>query len=150
MPVIKPVWLVLALLPPAVSVELPNAMVPAPAIEPIVWAKLARSQVARLSTVIVEVAGRMLIAPLFRVPPLTVVPPVCRFPAGNTTVPPPSFVSAPVDAAMAPSKVSVPVETSIDEVLLLASVIQWLFTLAAPLRSKVPPSSATTLVPRLA
>src|SRR4051812_33062470 len=74
-PEIAPENVVDVLLPPAVSVALPNVMEPAPAIDPAACAKLFRLKVAPDATVMSDVAAIRLAAPNVSVPALTIVGP---------------------------------------------------------------------------
>ncbi len=75
-PDIVPANVVLLLLLPVVSVAEPSVTLPAPASEPMVWLKLARSRVAPPATVNALLAAKALIAPACSVPPRTAVRPV--------------------------------------------------------------------------
>ena len=102
---------VLELFAPVVNVALPSTMlllVNALAIEPTVSEKLFRFQMAPELTTTAVVSASTPAAPLRRVPSLTVVVPVCWLAPErvNTVVPPTSFVSAPVVAALAPLSVT--------------------------------------------
>ena len=65
-----------ALSPPAVSVAVPNVILPAPAIEPAVSAKLLRLKTAPAATVMSDVAAMRFAAPSRSVPALMLVAPV--------------------------------------------------------------------------
>ena len=102
-PAIAPENVVLVLLP-VVSVAEPSVTLPAPASEPMVWLKLARSSVAPDATVNALTAENAFAAPACSVPALTAVAPEYVLLAVRVVVPAPICTNEPAPE-MTPLKV---------------------------------------------
>ena len=86
----------LVLSPFVVSVAVPSVTLPAPASEPMVWLKLARSSVAPEATVNALLCAKAFAAPACSVPALTAVAPEYVLMPDSVSVPVPIFVRPPV------------------------------------------------------
>ena len=105
MPDIVPANVVLVLSLPVVSVAEPSVTLPAPASEPMVWLKLARSSVAPPATVNALPADNAFAAPACSVPALTAVAPEYVLLPESVNVPAPTLVSPPPTPDIVPANV---------------------------------------------